>query len=93
MAGGKTVHPIAFVFSVNREARVLMDMCASIRRRKGSWKRGTCGMTKVWGGIMKLGSLQSLCESKLAVTAFGMDIRSHSGERAFESPRGPVKLS
>lgn len=66
MAGGKTVHPIAFVVSVNREARVLMDMCASIRSWKGSWKRGTCGMTKVWGGIMKRGSLQSLCESKLA---------------------------
>lgn len=45
---------------------MLIDIRASVRSGKGSWKRGTCGMTKVWGGIMKPGSLQSLCENKLA---------------------------
>lgn len=79
------LYPIAVVFSVSHEARVLMDMHTSFRRRKGSWKRGNGWNDHSMGRHYEAGqSPESWQEQVVRGEALSVCTRSHSEESAFD---------
>lgn len=72
-------YPVAFVFSVSHEARVLIDMCTCFRGRRGSWKRGNVWNEHSMGRHHGNSSLWNLVKSR--VKAFSVYMYSHHEER------------
>lgn len=56
--------PIAFAISVSHEGRMLVGMRKALGVRRAAGREEMCEMTAVWGGIMMVDSLWSLCECK-----------------------------
>lgn len=56
--------PIAFVFSGSHEGRMLADTCKTLGVGRAAGREEMSEMTAVWGGIMMVNSLWSLCEGK-----------------------------
>lgn len=65
--------PIAFVFSGSHEGRMLADTCKTLGVGRAAGREEMSEMTAVWGGIMMVDSLWSLCEGSR-----GRELSMHS---------------